>query len=117
MSFRSDGVALNMSEAFFHEASKGRPPPPSPPYSPPLPPITISSILGAAKSSNGSSSSNGGSSSDGFGGSGGDSVDLDTLDTSKLVPGQRLPDGSVVATDWKGDVMIIRPGDRGVAGL
>ena len=108
------------------EASKGRPPPPSPPYSPPLPPITISSILGAAKSSNGSSSSNGGSSSDGgsssnggsssdgFGGSGGD---LDTLDTSKLVPGQRLPDGSVVATDWKGDVMIIRPGDRGVAGL
>jgi len=52
-----------------------------------------------------------------FGGIGGDSVDLDTLDTSKLVPGQRLPDGSVVATDWKGDVMIIRPGDRGVAGL
>ena len=103
------------------EAQKKQPSSSSPPSSPP--PVKISSILGATKGSSGNSGSSG-SSSDGFGsgggggfGGGGFGGDYDGLDTSKLVPGQRLPDGSVVATDWKGDVMIIRPGDKGVAGL
>ena len=96
-----------------HPSSSSSSPPPSPP------PIKISGILGATNSSSSSSGNSSGSSSDGFGGGGGYGGDSDGggLDTSKLVPGQRLPDGSVVATDWKGDVMIIRPGDRGIAGL
>lgn len=100
------------------EAAKKRHPASSPPLSSPPsssppspPPIKIGSILGATKSNNGSSGNGFGSDDSDDGGGGG----LDP--SSKLVPGQRLPDGSVVATDWKGDVMIIRPGDRGIAGL
>ena len=39
------------------------------------------------------------------------SVDLD-FDEAALVPGTTLPDGRVVVEDWKGDPMVINPGDR-----
>jgi hypothetical protein len=38
-------------------------------------------------------------------------VDLD-FDEAALVPGTTLPDGRVVVEDWKGDPMVINPGDR-----
>jgi len=38
-------------------------------------------------------------------------VDLD-FDEAALVPGTTLPDGRIVVEDWKGDPMVINPGDR-----
>jgi len=34
------------------------------------------------------------------------------LDESQLIPGTTLPDGRTVVTDWKGDPMVINPGDK-----
>jgi hypothetical protein len=34
------------------------------------------------------------------------------VDESELVPGTTLPDGRVVVEDWKGDPMVLNPGDR-----
>ena len=34
------------------------------------------------------------------------------VDESLLVPGTTLPDGRAVVTDWKGDPMVINPGDK-----
>ena len=34
------------------------------------------------------------------------------VDESELVPGTTLPDGRVVVEDWKGDPMVLNPGDK-----
>ena len=40
------------------------------------------------------------------------SGDPQNVDESELVPGTTLPDGRVVVEDWKGDPMVLNPGDR-----
>jgi len=34
------------------------------------------------------------------------------VDEDALVVGQTLPDGRQVVADWKGDPMVLNPGDR-----
>ena len=36
----------------------------------------------------------------------------DEIDESLLIPGTTLPDGRKVVADWKGDPMVLNPGDR-----
>ena len=38
--------------------------------------------------------------------------DDDEIDESLLIPGTTLPDGRRVVADWKGDPMVLNPGDR-----